>query len=138
MDRGDLATINELAQRARATDVEMSESTCLNLSKFKAVLRQLRKVDDNIMLRLNNTNTASREDCLALFNALQTTYLRRSKDIDTCVAVLDRKLSDTDHGRLFSVRAQRDWVANERSVESIIRRRSLDVLGSRCQFDFLE
>ncbi|KAJ2069787.1 hypothetical protein GGI08_000175, partial [Coemansia sp. S2] len=121
MDRSDLSTINELAQRARATDVDISESTCLNLSKFKAALRQLRKIDDNIMLRLNSTNTASREDCLALFNVLQTTYLRRSKDIDMCVEVLDKKLSETTD-RMFSVKAQRDWVANERSVEDIIRK----------------
>ncbi|KAJ2812411.1 hypothetical protein H4S07_001419 [Coemansia furcata] len=133
MDRGDFATINELAQRARATDVDISESTCQSLSKFKAAMRKLRKIDDNIMLRLNSTNTASQEDCLAFFNLLQTTYQRRSKDIDMCVDVLDKKLMN--NARSFSIKAQRDWVANERSVEDIIRRRSLDILRSRCQFD---
>ncbi|KAJ2907596.1 hypothetical protein GGI21_003729 [Coemansia aciculifera] len=119
---------------------EISESACLNLSRFKATLRQLRKVDDNIILRLNGTDTASHEDCLALFNALQTTYLQRRKAIDKCVGVLDRKLDDaaaanSSTRQTFSVKAQRDWVANERAVEDIVKRRSLDVLRSRCQFD---
>ncbi|KAJ2742152.1 hypothetical protein GGI20_004689 [Coemansia sp. BCRC 34301] len=131
---GDFASIHELAQRARAMDVELSEKTCLNLSKFKAALRQLRKIDDTIMLRLNSTDTASQEDCLALFNALKTTYQQRSKGIDMCVSVLDRKLKDADKS-MFSIKAQRDWVANERSVEEIIRRRSEDIIRSRCVFD---
>ncbi|KAJ2663602.1 hypothetical protein IWW48_001285 [Coemansia sp. RSA 1200] len=139
-DRG-LATLGELEAKARADDIEMSARICLDMSHFKAVMKQLRKVDDNIILRMNNTNTTAPGECMALFQILQTAYRRREHDIGMCLGVLDRRISDVeeaddDGGRstLFSLRTQRDWVASERGVEDIVRRRSLDVFKSRCQF----
>ncbi|KAJ2627859.1 E3 ubiquitin-protein ligase tom1, partial [Coemansia sp. RSA 1290] len=53
-------TLNELAEQARERPVQMSERVCLNMSQFKAVLRQQRKIDDNIILQMNTTDTAKR------------------------------------------------------------------------------
>ncbi|KAJ1786633.1 hypothetical protein LPJ59_005892 [Coemansia sp. RSA 2399] len=139
-DGGSLATLEELKAKARGTDVEMSARICLNLSHFKAVLKHLRQVDDNIILRMNNTNTAAAGECLAVFQILQTAYQRRERDIGMCLSVLDQKIEETKkndqqkRNRLFSLETQRDWIANERSVEDIVRKRSLDVFRSRCQF----
>ncbi|KAJ2401308.1 hypothetical protein GGI23_001484, partial [Coemansia sp. RSA 2559] len=58
-DSGSLATLEELKAKARGAEVEMSARICLNMSHFKAVLKHLRQVDDNIILRMNNTNTAA-------------------------------------------------------------------------------
>ncbi|KAJ1734910.1 hypothetical protein LPJ72_002129 [Coemansia sp. Benny D160-2] len=141
-DKG-LATLEELEARARADDIEMSARMCVDMSRFKAVVKQLRRVDDNIILRMNNTNTAAAGECLAVFQILQTAYRRREHDIGMCLGVLDRRISDAEEAgsgdgggraRLFSLKTQRDWVASERGVEDIVRRRSLDVFRSRCQF----
>ncbi|KAJ2082110.1 hypothetical protein H4R24_001851 [Coemansia sp. RSA 988] len=136
-----LETIHELEERARISNVEMSERVCLNMSHFKAVLHELRKVDDNIMLRMNTTNTASADDCKALFAVLQTAYARREHDIRFCVDVLDRNIDERkkQNSPSFSLQTQRNWISNELSVESIVRRRSLSVFKSRCPFiDFPE
>ncbi|KAI8323339.1 hypothetical protein GQ54DRAFT_112206 [Martensiomyces pterosporus] len=133
-----LPTLSELAERAKSSNVQMTEKTCLNMSHFKAVMKQLRRVDDNIMLRMNNTNTASDGECLAFFKVLQTAYMRREHDISKCIGVMDRAIEETERqgarATLFSQQTQRDWIANERSVEDIVRRRSLDVFRARCQF----
>ncbi|KAJ1812304.1 hypothetical protein LPJ56_005544, partial [Coemansia sp. RSA 2599] len=95
----------------------------------------LRKVDDNIILRMNSTNTASADECLALFRVLQTAYARREHDISYCVSVLDERLAQSP--KSFSLQSQRDWIDSEKSVEDIVRKRSLDVFRSRCKyFDF--
>ncbi|KAJ1965944.1 hypothetical protein GGI12_000422 [Dipsacomyces acuminosporus] len=144
MDTTGLPTLSELAERAKSSEVQMTEKTCLNMSHFKGVMKQLRKVDDNIMLRMNNTNTASDSECLAFFHALRTAYMRRDNDISMCVDVMDRTIAETEQRAasddtrakrmLFTQRTQRDWIENERHVEDIVRQRSLDVFRSRCQF----
>ncbi|KAJ1836345.1 hypothetical protein IWW55_004049 [Coemansia sp. RSA 2706] len=131
MSSGGLETIHELAERARASDVQMSESICLNLSHFKAVLRQLRKVDDNIILRMNTTNTAEPSECRALFGVLQAAYRRRDHDVRYCLDVLDGKLAERQQ---HSLQVQREWVESELGVESIVKRRSLAVFRARCPF----
>ncbi|PIA16361.1 hypothetical protein COEREDRAFT_35075, partial [Coemansia reversa NRRL 1564] len=117
-------------------NVEMSERICLNMSHFKAVLHELRKVDDNIILRMNTTNTAAVDDCKALFAVLQTAYARREHDIRFCVDVLDRSIDERKRQNIpsFSLQTQRNWIDNELHVENIVRRRSLNVFKSRCQF----
>ncbi|ORX68524.1 hypothetical protein DL89DRAFT_179238 [Linderina pennispora] len=139
----ELPTLSELAERARAPSIEMTQRTCLNMSQFRAHMRLLRKVDDNIILRLNNTNTASDQECLAFFRILQTAFMRRAQDIAMCAGEVDRavqaKEAEQQHAgkrrsELFALRAQAAWVASERSVEDIVRQRSLDVFKARCQF----
>ncbi|KAJ2157926.1 hypothetical protein GGF46_004148 [Coemansia sp. RSA 552] len=131
---GGLETIRELEERARTGVVEMSESVCLNMSHFKAALRELRSVDDNIILRLNSTNTAAESECLALFKVLQTAYNRRSHDISYCLGVLDKRIAERKHQEVptFSLEAQRKWAGNEEGVEGIVRRRTLTAFRSRC------
>ncbi|KAI7823952.1 hypothetical protein BX661DRAFT_185988, partial [Kickxella alabastrina] len=134
-DDDGMSTLKELAQKAKAEDVEMSVQTCLNMSHFKATMRELRKVDDNIILRMNNTNTAAAEDCLAFFNVLRTAYARREHDISYCLSVLEQRIAQqTPRKNTMSLESQRDWVENERSVEDIVRSRSLQVFRSRCRF----
>ncbi|KAJ1642423.1 hypothetical protein LPJ64_005735 [Coemansia asiatica] len=130
-----MSTLRELEQRARASDIEINARVCLNMSHFKATMRELRKVDDNIILRINSTNTASTDECLALFRVLQTAYARREHDISYCLNVLDEKLKQSP--KSFTLQSQRDWIDSEKSVEDIVQKRSLDVFKSRCKyFDF--
>ncbi|KAJ1994258.1 hypothetical protein GGI26_004322 [Coemansia sp. RSA 1358] len=139
-NNGSLATLEELRAKAQARDVEMTGRICLDMSHFKAVMRQLRKVDDNIILRMNTTNTAEVHECFAVFQILQTAYRRRERDINMCLRVLDEKIAEAKESKspkMFSLETQRDWVSNERGVEDIVRKRSLDVFKSRCQlFEF--
>ncbi|KAJ2604773.1 hypothetical protein H4R99_001597 [Coemansia sp. RSA 1722] len=131
----EMSTLRELEQKARGSDIEINARVCLNMSHFKATMRELRKVDDNIILRMNSTNTASTKECLALFRVLQTAYARREHDISYCLGVLNQKLAESP--KSFLLESQRDWIDNEKSVEDIVRKRSLDVFNSRCKyFDF--
>ncbi|KAJ2241860.1 E3 ubiquitin-protein ligase tom1 [Coemansia sp. RSA 475] len=129
-------TTNELAEQARASNVEMSERVCLDMSHFKSVLRHLRKVDDNIILRMNTTNTAAAGECQIMFGVLQTAYARRDHDIEYCLRVLDRKIDErrAENTPSFSLQTQRRWLDGEHGVERIVRRRTLDVFRTRCPF----
>ncbi|KAJ2531685.1 hypothetical protein EV175_007201, partial [Coemansia sp. RSA 1933] len=106
-DNESLATIEELKARARGVEVEMSPRICLNMSHFKAVMKHLRKVDDNIVLRMNTTNTEAAGECLAMFQIMQAAYQRRDRDIGMCLGVLDRKIEEArvnDHQESSSQR----------------------------------
>ncbi|KAJ1753453.1 hypothetical protein LPJ79_000312 [Coemansia sp. RSA 1821] len=128
--------LNELAEQARERPVQMSERVCLNMSQFKAVLRQQRKIDDNIILQMNTTDTAKVSECKALFAVLQAAYQRRDHDIEFCLNVLDQKIKQKQAAGTpsFSLQAQYEWMDGERKVESIVKQRTLDVFKARCPF----
>ncbi|KAJ2846328.1 hypothetical protein IWW36_004405 [Coemansia brasiliensis] len=128
--------LNELAEQAHEGPAQMSERVCLNMSQFKAVLRQQRKIDDNIILRMNTTDTAKMSECKALFAVLQAAYQRRDRDIEFCLNVLDQKIKQKQEAGTpsFSLQTQYEWVDGERKVESIVKQRSLDVFKARCPF----
>ncbi|KAJ2703375.1 hypothetical protein H4R19_005314, partial [Coemansia spiralis] len=109
----------------------LPESVCEHMSHFKAVLGEQRRVDDNIMLRLNATAGV---DCQALLGELQAAYRRRERDIGHCLGVLDRKIAQrqSQGAPSFSLETQRTWVDNEHGVERIVMRRSLAAFRSRC------
>ncbi|CAG8563536.1 1922_t:CDS:2 [Ambispora gerdemannii] len=51
-------------------DVTIDPVICYNLSYFKDLMKEYRKLDDNIMLRLNSTDTHSQAACGAFFQQL--------------------------------------------------------------------
>ena len=52
---------------------------------FVDIMKRLRQVDDNIILKMNNTDSTSPEACKALFNAIAEAYTRREDAIIYCL-----------------------------------------------------
>ncbi|KAF9969551.1 hypothetical protein BGZ73_008055 [Actinomortierella ambigua] len=139
------------------------ESTCYNLSKFRATMKSFRVLDDNIMLQLNKTNTHSEGACAQFFNDLVEAYAKRDASIKFCLDTMDKNLAvkkqklaedpddyvvkdsimtdeskASDFRRLQSREDRTIWCAsrqiidNERTVEDIVRGRSLKAFQEKC------
>lgn len=53
------------------------------------LMKEYRKIDDNIMLKLNTTDTHSKEACANFFVELADAYQKREYAIDKCLKVCD-------------------------------------------------
>ncbi|KAG9292002.1 hypothetical protein G9A89_017901 [Geosiphon pyriformis] len=113
-------------------------SICNNLTFFKDLMKEYRKIDDNIMIRLNTTDTHSVTSCEDLFKQLAGAYTKREKAIKSCLKILDEELSQklkaleddpfdsVIKSQVFVSESKRRMIANEMSVEEIVRERSLN------------
>ncbi|TFY78002.1 hypothetical protein EWM64_g6009 [Hericium alpestre] len=87
--------------------VHVTAATCHDLSMFKDLLREYRRLDDTITMRMNRTNAQFRdrdrlgvvgkgnvEDqaCAYLWKNLVENWKRRTEIIDYCVNVVDQSL----------------------------------------------
>ncbi|KAJ7498935.1 caffeine-induced death protein 2-domain-containing protein [Mycena latifolia] len=86
--------------------VSVSHSTCLEMSSFKDLLREYRKLDDSITVRLNRETAMVRDQerisgrpgkgsvqdqaCANLWQELVSNWNRRRQLIEYCVDVVDR------------------------------------------------
>ncbi|KAJ1646314.1 hypothetical protein IWQ61_010214 [Dispira simplex] len=125
---------------------EINRSTCINLSYFKEYLRELRKIDDNIMLRLNRTNTHSQAACADFLQQLAKAYTTREHAIKYCLDVIDEQLEAKSKSlgenpddyvvknSLYYDETKRRMIHNETTVEEIVRERSFRVFRDRCRF----
>jgi len=144
--------------------VHVSPTTCHNLSLFKDLLREYRRLDDTINMRLNRTNAQFRdreregkvkgnvqdEACMYLWKSLVENWKRRTEIISYCVGVVDKSMDDKrqsikdqtgdptaqrrTQAALFSDEVKRKQVHNELAVEKIVRQRSFDAFQSRCKY----
>ncbi|CAG8474696.1 327_t:CDS:2 [Paraglomus occultum] len=109
------------------------------------LMKEYRKIDDNIMLRMNTTDTHSETSCKEFFKHLSEAYARREKAIDSCLKILDARLekqqkiieddpynSDVKN-QIFVDETKRRMIANEYVVEDIVRERSLTVFKNKCR-----
>ncbi|KAG9068414.1 hypothetical protein KI688_010682 [Linnemannia hyalina] len=71
----------------------IAETTCYNLSKFRATMKSFRVLDDNIMLRLNETNTHAEAACANFFNELVAAYQKRDASIKFCLETMDKNIA---------------------------------------------
>ncbi|CAJ0838819.1 10025_t:CDS:2 [Entrophospora sp. SA101] len=55
-------------------------------------MKEYRRIDDNIMIRLNSTNTHSEKSCSEFFKQLSGAYTKREKVINQCLQILDNDL----------------------------------------------
>ncbi|KAF8897522.1 caffeine-induced death protein 2 [Infundibulicybe gibba] len=149
---------------ASSQKIHISSSTCHDLSLFKDILREYRRLDDTIVMRLNRANAALRDQersqdthvksghiqeqtCALVWEELVNNWNRRKQLINYCAAVVDKSLDEKrqllqesvdpavqrqQQAALFA--EERNQVRNELSVETIIRRRSVNAFRSRCQY----
>ncbi|KIY48826.1 hypothetical protein FISHEDRAFT_72532 [Fistulina hepatica ATCC 64428] len=90
----------------------VSPSTCHNLSMFKELLNEYRKLDDTINMRINRANAAMRDQeregwvqnivkgkpvedqaCELLWRELLANWKRRTTLVDYCISVVDDSLA---------------------------------------------
>lgn len=55
-------------------------------------MKELRRVDDNIILGLNSTDTHSENACGEFFTRLATAYQKREGAVDYCLKVMDSEI----------------------------------------------
>ncbi|KAF8968212.1 hypothetical protein BGZ46_010919, partial [Entomortierella lignicola] len=129
----------------------IAETTCYNLSKFRATMKSFRVLDDNIMLRLNETNTHDEPACANFFNELVAAYQKRDASIKYCIETMDKNIAakkqklyeDPDDYTLkdsiMTDESKRQIIANENVIEDIVRGRSLKAFQEKCAlFDLPE
>ncbi|KAF8138294.1 caffeine-induced death protein 2-domain-containing protein [Boletus edulis] len=145
--------------------VHVSPATCHNLSLFKDLLKEYRRLDDTITMRLNRSNAQFRDldreglggkgsiqdrACAYVWKELVENWKRRTEIVDYCVNVVDQSMSQKHkvldglegdakakrmtQAELFADEVKRNQVRNELSVETIIRKRSLEAFQSRCRY----
>ncbi|CEP13081.1 hypothetical protein [Parasitella parasitica] len=124
---------------------ELTPSICFNFSFFKDFMKEFRKVDDNIINRLNSTSTQSEGVCGEFFKQMSEAYAQRDQAIDYCLKLMDEDLDkknkklqeDPDDfdvkNSIFTQESMRQSVSNERFVEEIIRERTLQVFKNKCR-----
>ncbi|PBL02530.1 hypothetical protein ARMGADRAFT_913437 [Armillaria gallica] len=91
--------------------VHVSATTCNDMSLFKDLLREYRKLDDTITMRLNRANAVMRDRareqsgrsgqgtvqdqaCSYLWQELMANWSRRTQLVEYCVDVVDKSLQD--------------------------------------------
>lgn len=144
--------------------VHVSKSTCTDISTFKDLLKEYRKLDDSITMRLNRATAAARDQaressgrkpaddqaCENIWAELVANWKRRTTLIGYCVGAVDESIESKRaqvaepqldpaaqrriKGAMYSDEVVRNQVHNELSVEAIVRKRSLDVFKSRCKY----
>ncbi|KAG5652424.1 hypothetical protein H0H81_005020, partial [Sphagnurus paluster] len=120
------------------------------------ILREYRRLDDTITMRMNRANAAMRDidridnktgniqdqACLNIWRELVGNWKRRTKLVDYCVLVVDQSLTEKrrileDDGQdgaakrkaqaeMYQKQVQRTQVHNELKVESIVRKRAIE------------
>ncbi|TFK43542.1 caffeine-induced death protein 2-domain-containing protein [Crucibulum laeve] len=89
--------------------VHVSPETCQDLTLFKELLREYRRLDDTINMRLNRANAAMRDKerhqddttagnvqdqaCTYLWRELVGNWKRRTQLVEYCVSVVDQSLT---------------------------------------------
>lgn len=95
---------------SRPQVVNVSPSTCHDLSLFKEILREYRKLDDTITMRLNRANAAMRDQeraqdglggenaqnqaCAYIWRELVGNWKRRTQLVEYCANVIDEDLKE--------------------------------------------
>jgi len=100
--------LGSLAIQAPSQTIHVSPSTCHNLSVFKDILKEYRRLDDTIVMRLNRANATARDlerthkgtggdsvqdqACIALWRELVGTWKRRTELLEYCSTIVDQAL----------------------------------------------
>ncbi|TFK75920.1 hypothetical protein BDN72DRAFT_867652 [Pluteus cervinus] len=89
--------------------VHVSPSTCHDLTLFKEILKEYRRLDDSIIMRLNRANANARDKariedmrkgniqdraCLQVWRELIENWSRRTTLVNYCVSVVDQTLEE--------------------------------------------
>ncbi|KAG9006622.1 hypothetical protein FRB94_000548 [Tulasnella sp. JGI-2019a] len=90
--------------------IPITPSTCTNLSLFKDLMKEYRKLDDSVTMRLNRSNAQFRdrdrlglgtkggnpqdESCLYFWKELVANWKDRTQIVNYCVDVVDKSMDE--------------------------------------------
>jgi len=99
---------SQAIQAPPSQTIHVSSSTCHNLSVFKDILKEYRRLDDTILMRLNRANAAAHDyerthretgagtvqdqACASLWRELVGNWKRRTELLEYCTTVVDQAL----------------------------------------------
>ncbi|EKM80294.1 hypothetical protein AGABI1DRAFT_113493 [Agaricus bisporus var. burnettii JB137-S8] len=105
-----LGSIALQAPSSNSQVVHVSPSTCQDLSLFKDILREYRRLDDTITMRLNRANATVRDRqreqesgakgnvqnqaCAYLWRELVENWKRRTQLVDYCTTTVEQSLKE--------------------------------------------
>ncbi|KAJ6515903.1 caffeine-induced death protein 2-domain-containing protein [Mycena sanguinolenta] len=111
--------------------VSVSQSTCSDISSFKELLKEYRRLDDSINMRLNRENAMVRDQerlngrlakgsvqdqvCANLWSQLVSNWSRRRTIIEYCVGVVDQSKEEKQK----AAQAEED-PARRRAIETAL------------------
>ncbi|KAF8610718.1 hypothetical protein BDV93DRAFT_484153 [Ceratobasidium sp. AG-I] len=87
--------------------VRVSESLCQNISQFKELMKEYRKLDDSVTMRMNRNlaqfrdrdrlgsgrgGSSQDEACLHFWRELVANWVNRTEIVNYCVAVVDASM----------------------------------------------
>ncbi|WVW78571.1 hypothetical protein I302_100527 [Kwoniella bestiolae CBS 10118] len=141
--------------------VTVNAETCFNLSVFRDIVRQYRKLDDQIIIRLNRAQAQLRDQdrlgvehmkgsegmCTKIWSEIMAGWAHRQTLLTYCSSTVkesvnnkiqvDQDPSTTTPRWERGIREEEvlaDQLESEESIEAIIRKRTLDAFKSRCPF----
>ncbi|GAA5969463.1 hypothetical protein JCM3765_006894 [Sporobolomyces pararoseus] len=140
----------------QTTTTQITPSLCQSLSQFKRLLSSSRSLDDAITTRLNRASALSRNqgvvtggECEKVWEELKERWGERNQVLSYCDQALAQgsdavnksrreetglsaEKGQLGRGRSTEMEIKIQQLHQEFSIEKIIRRRTLDLLASRC------
>lgn len=77
----------------KGTSVKITRDTCRDFVYFRQLLRDARRLDDNIGNTLNKIDIADPRMCSELMNAMAKTHKERMNSLKFCMSVLEDDVS---------------------------------------------
>ncbi|KAL7753322.1 hypothetical protein RI367_001097 [Sorochytrium milnesiophthora] len=147
----DVAAINSQfhthAPHATTAVQVVTPAVCRNYSFFRDVLKEHRKIDDNIFLKLNDMPRGQEDThmCEQFLESLVNSYRIRARMISVCQKVLDEDVAETAarlkvdpktyriQSDLHAAELKQRTARDETEVEDILKDRTLRMFKSRCR-----
>ncbi|UOH81106.1 hypothetical protein LQV05_003768 [Cryptococcus neoformans] len=138
--------------------VTVTAETCYNLGVFRDIVRQYRKLDDQIIIRLNRAQAELRDHartstgsswigggvksmdgaegmCVKMWSEMMGMSSPWCSSFQTVQSSVEGKRNEGGHVRgIKEGEVLADQLASEESIEAIIRKRTLEAFKSRCPF----
>ncbi|KAI5455125.1 hypothetical protein NCC49_002396 [Naganishia albida] len=143
--------------------LEVTAETCYQLSLFKAIMNEYRRFDDMIIVRLNRASAARRDEnrsrglpptrgqdeaCLKVWREMIAGWQHRQRLLTFCTSTVERDLQEKQRliqgqepgldrhpsASLFEEQVLANQLATENTVESIVRKRTVEAFKSQCKF----
>lgn len=77
----------------KGTSVKITRDTCRDFVYFRQLLRDARRLDDNIGNTLNKIDIADPRNCSELMNAMAKAHKERMNSLKFCMRVLENEVS---------------------------------------------
>lgn len=85
----------EMIKNESGEKVRIEQSTCLDFVYFRQLIRQARKPDDNISIRLNKINPSDPKQSRMILDFMKKLHEGRERALEFCQGVIQREIENT-------------------------------------------